>query len=24
VPLDEVPFKVWSPINGVYELPVTW
>jgi len=24
VPLDEVPFKLWSPINGVRSLPVTW
>ncbi|MFD8725285.1 cytochrome P450 [Streptomyces sp. NPDC059629] len=24
VPVDEVPFKLWSPINGVASLPVTW
>ena len=23
-PLDEVPFKLWMPIHGVYSLPVTW
>jgi cytochrome P450 len=24
VPLDVVPFKLWSTINGLYQLPVTW
>ena len=23
-PVEQVPFKVWSPINGVFRLPVTW
>lgn len=24
VPVEELPFKVFSPINGVFKLPVTW
>jgi cytochrome P450 len=24
VPFEEVPFKLFSPINGVFELPVRW
>jgi cytochrome P450 len=24
VPVDQVPFKLFSPINGVFELPVRW
>ncbi|MEV5843597.1 cytochrome P450 [Streptomyces sp. NPDC051985] len=24
VPFDELPFKIFSPINGVSRLPVTW
>ncbi|MGW0591054.1 cytochrome P450 [Streptosporangium sp. NPDC002607] len=24
VPVEEIPFKIWSPINGVFRLPVTW
>ncbi|GAA0998387.1 cytochrome P450 [Acrocarpospora macrocephala] len=23
-PVEEIPFKIWSPINGVLKLPVTW
>ncbi|MGP4017545.1 cytochrome P450 [Saccharopolyspora sp. 5N708] len=23
-PVEQVPFKVWSPINGVFRLPVAW
>ncbi|MEU6326355.1 cytochrome P450 [Streptomyces sp. NPDC047049] len=24
VPVEDVPFKSWANINGVFELPVTW